>query len=172
MRHLDALLALALLAGCSRRERVNPFDPANPATGGRPAHFVALAGQSFVELRWTPPTIAGDFGYQVFRRVQGESDFRAVGSTLPGSASVYDDLGLTNGLLHEYRLYFVFASVLGGLPAEDAATPGALRPWFADLGRRSLLEATSDGRHDVRSLATVSPETSMPDPRPMPNASR
>ena len=45
MRRVAALLTVALLAaGCSERARLNPFDPANPDTGGQPAGFVAIAG--------------------------------------------------------------------------------------------------------------------------------
>ncbi|HEY2956534.1 MAG TPA: NHL repeat-containing protein [Candidatus Eisenbacteria bacterium] len=147
MRRAAALLTAALVAGCSAREHANPFDPENPSTGGRPAGFVALAGTGLVELRWTSPAIEGDFQFQLFRRIQGESEFQALGSRLPGSTTSYFDFGLTNGLLHEYRLYYVFSGQPGGLPADDAGTPGPLRPWCADLSRRTLIESTPDGRH-------------------------
>jgi len=147
MRRVAALLAVALLAGCSAREHANPFDPRNPITGGRPAGFIALAGAGLAELRWNPPAVAGDFEYQLFRRVEGETEFSSLGSRLTGSTTRYLDFGLTDGRLHEYRLYFVFGGERGGLPAEDACTPGPLRPWFADLSRRSLIETTPDGRH-------------------------
>lgn len=146
MRPGAALLVLTLLTGCSSREHSNPFDPANPITRGRPGGFAALAGSGLVRLRWTPPPIEGDFGYQAYRRAQNDSVFRPVGMQLPGSQSSLLDFGLTNGLRYDYRLYFTFSGVLGGLPAEDHATPGLLRPWLADLARHSLIELTPDGR--------------------------
>jgi DNA-binding beta-propeller fold protein YncE len=154
MRRFAALLALALAApvpGCSTREHANPFDPENPDTHGRPANFVALAGPSLVELRWTPPPpyIAADCGYRLFRRVAGEADFSQVGPDLDRNASYYADFGLADGLLHEYRLYYVFDGVSGGLPAEDAATPGPLRPWCADFALARLFAITPDGGHVV-----------------------
>ena len=55
MRRLFSLLTLLLLvmlSGCSRRERTNPLDPANPATGGGPSGFNAIADFSLVRLSW------------------------------------------------------------------------------------------------------------------------
>lgn len=149
MRRVAALLAFALVAGCGTREHANPFDPQNPITGGRPAGFLALAGPQRVDLRWTRPTLAGDFGYRLFRRIAGEADFRQIGSDLSGTTTGYLDSVLANGTLHEYRLYYVFSGATGGLPAEDVATPGTLRPWCADRLRRTLIGATPDGRHVV-----------------------
>ena len=70
MRRLLPILASAtlLLAGCSRRERANPFDPLNPSTSGRPSGFVALAGDREVRLRWQAVQGNSLSGYQIFRR--------------------------------------------------------------------------------------------------------
>jgi DNA-binding beta-propeller fold protein YncE len=146
MRPVVALLAAALLAGCTAREHANPFDPLNPVTHGRPADFAALAQHGLVELRWSQPLIDGDFGYRLFRRVAGEADFTLL-ADLGARATEYPDGGVTDGVLHEYRLYYLFSGAQGGLPAEDGATPGPLRPWVADLSRRSLIGITPDGRH-------------------------
>jgi sugar lactone lactonase YvrE len=147
MRALAAFLALALIAGCSERPRSNPFDPANPSTGGRPAGFQAIAQNGAVSLRWQPAGSPGTAGYVVYRRVQGETDFRDISSVLSISASSYYDAGAANGLLHEYRLYFVLDGALSGLPAEDSATPGPRRVWVADLSGRTLSLLSADGRY-------------------------
>lgn len=147
MRRLAPLLAFALVAGCSSREHANPFDPQNPVTNGRPGGFAALAGAQLVELRWTRPVLAGDFAYRLFRRVAGEADFQQIAPDLSGNVTSYFDFALENSVLHEYRLYYVFSGATGGLPAEDRATPGPLRPWCADLARRTLTQVTPDGRH-------------------------
>jgi len=154
MRRLAAVLTLALplLAGCSQRAHLNPFDPANPATAGRPADFQALADDQVVHLRWQASSSAALRGYQVFRLAPGDTAWRPLTGVLPPTATSQGDFGLLNGADHRYRLYFVFADGLGGRPAEDVATPGPLRPWIADYGANRLVRLSADGRHVVESL--------------------
>ena len=149
MRRFAALLVAALVAGCSSREHANPFDPQNPVTQGRPPGFVALAGSRLVQLRWTRPSLGGDFGYRLFRRAEGEADFQQIGSDLGSNATSYFDFGLENGTTYRYRLYFVFSGTAGGVPAEDFGTPASLRPYCTDLSRRTLIGVTPDGHHIV-----------------------
>ncbi len=154
MRARAALLiaALALLAGCSRREHANPFDPANPSTGGRPAGFMALAENTFVRLRWASSNASGLVGFQLQRRAAGQAAFTPLGSTFPPGSAGFVDLGLANGTLYEYRLYHVFAAGVGGLPAEDHATPGRARAWATDFDAGALLRFTADGRYVAESV--------------------
>lgn len=158
MRARLALLTLALFAaGCAKREHANPFDPENPETGGRPTGFAATAGPGLVELRWNVPNVPGPVGFQVYRRVAGEADFSPASLLLPASVTSLTDFGLANGVLHEYRLYYVFGTQSGGLPASDYATPGPRRPWVAELGEPGFAPARAhllspDGHHVRRTL--------------------
>lgn len=168
MRRLLLVLSLAALAaGCSRRDRSNPLDPANPSTGGRPAGFNAIAGLSSVKLMWAPQPGLGIDGFQLQRQRPGDAAFRALGSVLPPTSSSYIDGGVLNGERVRYRLYYVLHGATENLPAEDEATPGALRPWVVEVGGSHLTRLTPDGRDvlfrssglgQVQSLA-VSPAT-------------
>lgn len=149
MRALLPLLVVAALAlaGCGSRERANPFDPLNPTTSGRPAGFVALAGDREVTLRWSAVAGGAFTGYQVFRRGPGETDYTALTGILSPSLTSFRDVPLVNGADYAYRLYFVFLSGLGSHPAEDAASPGAAMPWVIEGSGTDLLRLTPDNRH-------------------------
>jgi DNA-binding beta-propeller fold protein YncE len=142
---LALLILLAAGAGCSTRDRVNPFDPANRTTAGRPVGFVALAGNRSVQLRWQSAQGDGLLGYQLFRRTAVEDTFQALAAPLPPATTQFVDRGLVNDLDHHYQLRYVFDRGLGE-PASDVATPGARQPWLADAGDGSLARPTPDGR--------------------------
>jgi DNA-binding beta-propeller fold protein YncE len=147
---LPLLTVLALLAGCSNRERANPLDPANPQTGGRPQGFNAVAGHALVVLTWTAqPALAID-GFLLQRLMTGDSLYRTVPVGFTPGASGYTDLLVADGSPVRYRLYYLIHGSPGHLPAEDEATPGPQRPWVADAGAGALVRLSPDGR-DVAS---------------------
>ncbi len=151
MRALLPILGCAalLIAGCSSRERANPFDPLNPSTGGRPAGFLALAGDRDVTLRWSAVAGGAFSGYRLFRRAPGEVDYRAITDVLAPTLTSFRDVPLVNGSDYAYRLYFVFPSGLGRSPAEDFASPGAAIPWVIESGGSDVIRLTPDNRHVV-----------------------
>jgi DNA-binding beta-propeller fold protein YncE len=155
MGRLAALLtiALPLLTGCSTRGHLNPFDPANPETGGRPAGFQALAANQSVRLRWRETAAAGLVGHRLYRRTSADTVFIPITDVLPPTTTTHADFGLLNGVEHAYRLYFVFESGPAGAPAEARATPGPLRPWVADYRGGRLVRLSADGRVVAESLA-------------------
>lgn len=151
MRRLVPLLALLalLLPGCSRRERTNPLDPANPQTGGRPDGFNAIAGFSNVVLQWNARTDLAIDGFQLFRRAPTDSTFQPLGGVLEPKSNSFLDAGILNGRDYRYRLYYVIGGQLSTQPAEEIATPGPLRPWVCDPGNGELVRLSADGRDIV-----------------------
>lgn len=148
MRRLAALLIAALaLAGCSSRDRLNPFDPSNPRTGGRPAEFRALADDEFVLLTWLPANTPGLRGFQLFRRGPGQPGFSALTGIMSPATGVFTDAQVANGSAYDYQLFYVFDDGLGASPATDRATPGMLRPWVTEFGGGTVARLTADARH-------------------------
>ncbi len=148
---LTLALAAALLASCSRRERLNPLDPANPSSRGAPEGFNAIAGFAFIQLRWTPrPDLAID-GFQLMKLAPADSLYRPLGGLQPPSSTGYLDGAVVSGADHRYRLHYVAGGELSRA-AEDVAAPGILRPWTVDADAGRLVELSPDGRDAVGSL--------------------
>jgi len=148
MRPVVALLIVApLLAGCSSRDRLNPFDPANPRTGGRPADFRALADDDFVQLHWMPQRQSGLTGFQLFRRGPGQATFQTISGVLSPADGFFTDRTVANGSTYDYQLFYVFTDGLGALPATDRATPGQIRPWVSEFSGGTIARLTADGRY-------------------------
>jgi len=157
MRARPALLGLLLLlAGCSERERLNPFDPRNPVTGGRPAGFAAYADPQSITLKWRPVTGGDLLGYQLWRRGPGEADYSLLFALIPARAESLVDFPLTDYRIYAYRFYHVFAQGVGARAAEDSAAPAWLRPWLLDVVRSELHRLSSDGRRTRRTLGGFS----------------
>lgn len=150
MRRVAALLALALLAlagpGCSRRERANPLDAANPASGGAPEGFNAIADFQAVRLVWRARTDLPIDGFQLYRLEAGDSLFRPLDSVQPARSSSFLDIGPANGLEVRYRIAYVIDGVVSGRVAEDAAVPGPVRAYVGDAQGGRLLQLSPDGR--------------------------
>jgi DNA-binding beta-propeller fold protein YncE len=150
MRSVAAVLVAAgLLAGCSERERANPFDPLNPQTGGVPAGFVAVAGSGYIQLRWQVPVGIDLIGYRLARRAAGDTAYRVLSERLAPNSSLFTDFNVANGRRYDYRLSYIFDTGVAPAGAEDFATPGPLRPWVTDSDVAQALQLSADGRHIV-----------------------
>jgi sugar lactone lactonase YvrE len=149
MRAVAAFLALALTlfaASCSHRERANPLDAANPATGGAPQGFNAIADVALVQLRWVARTDLAIDGFQVFRLAPGDSIYRALTGVLPRDIAQFFDTAVQTGLEYHYRIYYVIGGSLGAKFAEDVAMTGSILPWVVDADRGRLMRLSPDGR--------------------------
>ena len=144
---LVALTVLAALAAsCSRRERANPLDGANPSTGGAPEGFNAFADHGLVRLSWNARQDLPIDGFQLLRLEQGDSVYRSLTDVLPTFSSQFFDSNVLDGHDYRYRLFYVVHGELSAKPAEDVATPGPLRPWVVDAELGRVIRLTPDGR--------------------------
>lgn len=150
MRRVVALLALVLLAfaasTCSRRERANPLDAANPESGGAPEGFNAIADFVSVRLVWRPRADLPIDGFRLYRLAPFDSVYRPLGGVLPPGSSAFFDGGALNDAEFHYRLYYVVNGELSARFAEDAAEPGRIRAWVGDAAGGRLLRLAPDAR--------------------------
>ncbi|NOT35197.1 MAG: hypothetical protein HOP12_13705 [Candidatus Eisenbacteria bacterium] len=147
---LVLLIAIGQL-GCATRDRLNPFDPANGTTLGRPVGFAALAGNRRVDLRWQSASGSGLLGFRLWQRTAPESAYKLIAGLLPPASSRYVSSGLLNDVDHSYRLEYQFADGTTSLPSEDSAMPGRAVGWVVDGARGELSRLTADGRRVAQS---------------------
>jgi len=133
----SAALSLAfvclLLVSCGERERSNPLDPLNPATGGAPPGFAAVALDGEVELRWSPLHLSGLTGFNIYRAERTEREPRLAelveGSPFPAYSDGATDSSVMNGITYDYSLVPLIRDYGEGTPSQPvSATPG---PHFA-----------------------------------------
>jgi DNA-binding beta-propeller fold protein YncE len=140
-----ALIAAAIAVGCSERERSNPLDPKNSATGGKITGFMALAGNRQVEIRWTRLPQADVAVYLLQRWRDGEAPQYigdAYGKTIAGVV----DSAVVNDETYHYRLVAFFTSGDSAVSPEDVATPGTRKIAVLSAGVPALVGLTPDAR--------------------------
>jgi len=147
-----SVLLLVCMIGCESRDRINPFDPGNPNTGGTPSLLDAQAGNGYTTLHWDVGGFEKIQAVRLYRRLYGVAIKPLTPSGLDPSVKFYEDLSAQNGVRYEYRLELELIS--GGLPVSDwdLATPGTAIPWIADGNGGGLSRLTPDGRDQVRRI--------------------
>ncbi len=127
-RVLAALaLALTVGAGCSPRDRSNPFDPQNQTTHGGLTGFNAIGGDGVVSLRWPLLAQEGVQSYRVDRWIPGGPPVPLPGAVYPPHVSAAEDLTARNDTTYLYRLVALLESGGTAESPPDTVTPGTRR---------------------------------------------
>jgi DNA-binding beta-propeller fold protein YncE len=146
-----------LLAGCSDRPRLNPLDPKNPNTLGRPTGLNVISMRDTVQLQWDRIDLRDLSGFQIYRQLQGETRFSPIAQTPPGVFS-YLDVPSKFDTTRSYRISALASNFESPLSDEVAITPGPTVSWVADGRNGDLIKLTHDGGHEIlRSSVFFSP---------------
>jgi DNA-binding beta-propeller fold protein YncE len=141
-------LIVIVVGACADRDRLNPLDPQNPNTLGRPTGLSVVSMQDTVELKWSQLDLRNLRGFRVYRRREGETAFLPIGNSL---ASVYSfrDIGASFGTRHIYRVT-ALARDFESLPSDSVSiTPGPTFTWVADAQLGDMIKLTHDGVHEI-----------------------
>ncbi len=143
-----ALLAtVVLFSSCTDRKRLNPLDPANPQTHGRPTGLQVYSIRDSVFLRWDALPLEGLRGFRVWRRV-GSDTFRMI-AALPGGAASAVDAPVQYGLRYSYTITAVGEDFES--PPSDTVTvlPGPTTVVVADLSEGLVARLSHDAAHPI-----------------------
>ncbi|MGH7601007.1 MAG: hypothetical protein ACREOI_32005 [bacterium] len=150
-------LIILLLAGCSDRARLNPLDPKNPNTQGRPTGLNVISMRDTVQLKWDPIDLRDLSGFQIYRQLQGEARDSVIALTPSGILS-YSEVGTNFDITRSYRISALAPNFESPLSDEVTITPGPTVSWVADGRNGDLIKLTHDGGHEIlRSSAFFSP---------------
>lgn len=146
---LGKILVIALLLiGCSDRQRVNPLDPENPETGGRPTGLSVVSILDTIEVRWNALRLRDLTGFKLYRQRAGETDFSHIASLGPRQ-NRYVDTAARYGVAHSYHIT-ACVNDFESLPSAVASvTPGPTLTWIADFDDRSIVKLSHDGRNVI-----------------------
>ena len=81
----------------------NPFDPANPATGGDPFRLQAQIANGGITLTWNRPAVQGLASFRVYRSEQESSGYSRM-ATVDRNTTQYTDQTVLNGHIYWYRV--------------------------------------------------------------------
>ncbi|MEK7726997.1 MAG: hypothetical protein AAB354_01225 [candidate division KSB1 bacterium] len=160
-RLLHGLAALAvcalLLACCTERSRLNPIDPENPRTGGKPTGLRVSAELDTIRLSWNSVPLRDLSGYHVYRRLAHESGMYLLGQ-VSSLTTTFRDQSDQFGVPHMYQITARIGN-METLPSEEVTvTPGPTVAWVADSDSRAVIKLTHDGLNEIlRSRAFISP---------------
>ncbi len=142
-----ALVALVVtVAGCSRRQRLNPLDPANPETGGRPGGLSVFSLDHDVTLAWEVFDFEGIDGFNLYRKIEGEDDFRKI-AFLPPDENGYTDKECNFDITLSYRISVVSGDYESPFSDSVWITPGPHTYWILDYYGSSVSRWTYDALH-------------------------
>lgn len=137
-----------LLAGCSDRQHVNPLDPENPETGGRPTGLSVVSILDTIEVRWDALRLRDLSGYRLYRKRATDSDFLRIADLGPRQ-NRFLDTAASYGVAHSYRLTARVNDFESPPSATATVTPGPTLTWVADFDDRSIVKLSHDGQHVI-----------------------
>lgn len=139
---------LLIFLSCARRERLNPIDPRNPQTKGRPAINRIYSVKDTVFISWEPIELEDLNSYKIYRKTSTEDAFNLF-ATVSSSITTFVDTSVTFGVDYQYRITAA-GTTFESLPSEPVIiTPGPSFNWVADTFNRNIVKLTHDSRYEI-----------------------
>ena len=145
------LFSVFIFIFCAERKRLNPLDPQNKETEGKPQGLRVYSELNQVFLSWKPVDVKNILGYRVYRKAAFEDDFQPIYVT-PQDSSEYVDKNVQYEIRYTYRIT-VLGEDFESNPSDTVSIiPGPTSIWFTDLYGRNLIRLTHDCRHEIERI--------------------
>ncbi len=151
IKSLFIIFSVSLIFDCTERERLNPLDPQNPESAGRPRGLKIYSEYDRAVLRWDQLELNGILGYRIYCDQNSDLAFDSKALVLPDS-NQYIDYGLAYEKKYDY-----FITAVG----EDFETlgsdtvsiiPGPTIIWATDVYNRRIIKISHDSVHEIEQI--------------------
>jgi len=141
------LAAGAVLLGCADRRHLNPLDPKNPDTGGKPAGLEVYSVGHLVYLSWSRIHVDGFQGMRIYRRQTNGGKWEAIAFVQPDTTAYVDTVAY--GIPYGYALQAVTNDYESPLSDEETILAGPSVVWVTSPGGGMLAELSFDAAHRI-----------------------
>lgn len=139
-------LILVTQFSCTERDRDNIFDP-DAEIDSVDLRLSVDSADSLITLSWAMPYSVEYSGFNVYRKIEGESNFRFL-NKVNKNRRAYRDTVLNYDL--EYQYYITILGIDGESPPSfrTKSVPGPVSFWILDHGLFIIANTTFDLRHN------------------------
>ncbi len=149
------IFCFSLLISCTDRERLNPFDPGNPETGGAPSGVLLSSNHKVVSLCWDPVEINDLLGYVVYRTTDSPID--TIDFQITTGDVCFNDLNTEYDSTYFYSLQTLTKHDSSRRSTPVGITPGPVNIWLTDYYAATVKRMTYDGAHTLGAAELNSP---------------
>ncbi|HDP98808.1 MAG TPA: hypothetical protein ENN22_06450 [bacterium] len=143
------LLGVIFIFSCVERDRLNPLDPKNPETGGRPQRLNIYSEYNRVYLSWRSVDNQDKIWFRIYRKQNAETEFDML-DQISGDSNQYVDTTVQYDIRYVYRLTFVGDDFESAPSDTVSITPGPTFIWAGDFYERTLVKLTHDCSHQIK----------------------
>ena len=155
IRIITGFILSILLLSCSDREPLNPLDPDNPNTEGKPTGLHLLPIQKAVQVTWNPVDVTSLVHYSVFREnTRGTSTLLA---NVSAESTSFLDTTVNYYESYTYRIQVRTETYTSPLSDSAAITMGPYSIYIADFWDSSIRVVSWDGNYTIASYPVFSP---------------
>ncbi|MDP6593165.1 MAG: hypothetical protein QF613_03015 [Candidatus Marinimicrobia bacterium] len=150
MRSSPLLLVVSslLITSCSERERLNPLDPLNPATEGKPPAITLSSDEHSIFLSWSGIDLDGIKQFNIWRKDGSDPTDSVLIKVAPKMAEFIDTAPDYDVELN-YRLSVETDGWESPLSDPESITPGPFNYWISDYWGTSVTRLSYDGGHQL-----------------------
>ena len=157
IRNIKTITLGIILIGCSNREPLNPLDPNNPFTDGRPTGLSLIPIQNTVQILWDSIDLSDISNYTIYRGILG-SEMIKLKEVASGSTSFLD----TTVSLYETYTYAIEVKMENYISDRSdtvQVTIGPFNIYAADFWDNSIRIVSWDGNHLITTKYVSSPRS-------------